>query len=273
MSKIVGHLYKTRNYGQFKRLAENRNVSTQRVCKLAASLSEKEIINPLIVNEKMEIIDGQGRYEALKKLGKSIYYIVVPGLTNEDCRILNKYNTNWTPSDLVDSYAKSGNENYVRLAEVKKKTNLSYADILNACHKSGRISGTIKNEKWQHTPFEDGKLIFSDDDVNQARVFADFKEKVVDALQCKLKMGKAVIRALIIAYNTENFSEKRFVEQCKKNRSTFAFMQTIKDQLIEFERIYNKNLRSKIYFSDYYREVSRPNAKYLYNDDDISTLN
>ena len=35
------------------------------------------IKNPIVVNEKMEIIDGQGRFEVCKEKGLPIYYNIV----------------------------------------------------------------------------------------------------------------------------------------------------------------------------------------------------
>lgn len=59
-------VYRTNNYDQFKRLVGNREVNPKRVKTIKKSVEEIGYIpNPIIVNENMEVIDGQGRLQAL----------------------------------------------------------------------------------------------------------------------------------------------------------------------------------------------------------------
>lgn len=77
MSRIFAQVYEEKDYSKFKRLENNRDVTESRKEKLKASIASGEILNPIIVNEKMEIIDGQGRYEAKKRtwITNTICYI------------------------------------------------------------------------------------------------------------------------------------------------------------------------------------------------------
>ena len=93
MGKIIGNIYEETDYTKFRKLPDNRDVLSNRLTKLEASLSERAILNPIIVNEKMQIIDGQGRYEALKRMGKPIQYVVAKGANSDDCKRMNRYNT------------------------------------------------------------------------------------------------------------------------------------------------------------------------------------
>ena len=62
-------IFRTNKYEIFKQLKGNREVSPKRISKIINSIKEVGyIINPIIVNEKMEVIDGQGRLEALRIL-------------------------------------------------------------------------------------------------------------------------------------------------------------------------------------------------------------
>lgn len=68
--KQTNEIKRTNNYDMFKRLEGNRFVDPKKVNKLKKSINEVGYIsNPIIVNEKMEVIDGQHRLEALKELG------------------------------------------------------------------------------------------------------------------------------------------------------------------------------------------------------------
>lgn len=99
---------KTSDYELFKGLDGNRYVIDRRKDKIKKSISEiGYLLNPIIVNEKMEIIDGQGRFKALSELGMPIYYIVQEGVGLEHCRYLNMYNEKWTVMDFIKSYSKT----------------------------------------------------------------------------------------------------------------------------------------------------------------------
>lgn len=154
MDKIVGKIFATKDYSKFKRLDYNRKLTERRKQKLIASLSIKEIINPIIVNENMEIIDGQGRFDAKKALKRQIYYIVSEGATIDDCRRMNKYNTKWSAYDFAQSFADAGNENFQRLLNMCKKLEINIARALKLSGK-GRDARSSAN-------IENGTLIFGE---------------------------------------------------------------------------------------------------------------
>ena len=107
-------VYRTYNYSKFKKMKGNRKVSEERVNTIIQSIrSIGRLPTPIVVNEKMEIIEGQGRYEACKRLGLPIEYIIVMGANIGDCRVINQANTPWGEEDYIDSHIESGNTNYI----------------------------------------------------------------------------------------------------------------------------------------------------------------
>lgn len=103
------------DFGQFKTLQGNRQIKRAHVNRLRSAFSENtEAIryNPILVNEKMEIIDGQHRFEALKELENPIYYIEEPGLDIKDAQKMNSLVKTWTPTDYAHAYSENGNQNY-----------------------------------------------------------------------------------------------------------------------------------------------------------------
>ena len=78
-SNVVYQVYKTNNYDIFKLMPNNRNVNLTHVGRLKLSFKEMYLISPIIVNSRMEIIDGQHRLHAAKELNLPIYYIIVDG--------------------------------------------------------------------------------------------------------------------------------------------------------------------------------------------------
>ena len=95
----------TKDYGMFKILTGNRDKNQNNYKKLKKSIMQKHIAeSAIIVNEHMEIIDGQHRYWVLKDLGYEISYVVGEGLTKKDAQLLNIAGSNWSLYDFLKSY-------------------------------------------------------------------------------------------------------------------------------------------------------------------------
>ena len=103
-------IYKTGELCKFKRLLGNRDITESRVSAIIDSIEKVGYQPvPILVNEKMEVIDGQGRLEACKRLGLPIYYIVKNGIGIDECMSMNIKMQNWTIYDFIKSRAEQGN--------------------------------------------------------------------------------------------------------------------------------------------------------------------
>jgi hypothetical protein len=111
----VSEVKMTTDYGQFKILDENRVVSAPHVLRLAKSLAQNpEFLKfrPVLVNEKMEVIDGQHRLRACEKLGIPVYYVVGDSLDISAAQRLNAEQVPWKPIDYARSFAALGKYPY-----------------------------------------------------------------------------------------------------------------------------------------------------------------
>ena len=93
----------------FKVLDGNRSVNPGRVDKIAQSIQKVGFIQcPIVVNEKMQVIDGQGRLEACKRLGLPIPYIKIKGVGIDECLAMNINQKNWSSEDYIKSMPTEG---------------------------------------------------------------------------------------------------------------------------------------------------------------------
>lgn len=272
--KIIGQIYEEDNYGVFVRLEDNRNVLSTRLRKLVVSITEKWILNPIIVNEKMEIIDGQGRFEALKSLHKPIPYIVSYGATSEDCRRMNKYNTRWTVLDFANSWAKSGKEPYILLLLTNKKTKFPISRIIRLCNHGAKVSSPDVM-----TGYELGQLQFDEEDMEVVCNIKKMADEIIEALQVNLRPNEAFYTSVKIASETDGYIHSHMLQNCALQRASYHQMSNLGNQLVEFERIYNFKTpnKKKLYFSDYMRNRGSNVRDYSrsyspYDDHDVSTL-
>lgn len=82
----------TTNYDMFKFRDDNRTkIRKRHVDTLAESIQRNNQLekHPIVVNQDMEIINGQHRLCAAKELGIPVYYIVQEEFTPEDLYISN----------------------------------------------------------------------------------------------------------------------------------------------------------------------------------------
>ena len=276
--EVFALVYKTSDYTRFKKLQNNRRVSAERVATIKSSLKEKEVINPIIVNNKFEIIEGQGRYEAKKQLGLPIYYIIDPSANEEDCIRLNKNNRPWGIYDYMYSYADSGIQSYITLSKLYEETGLPVARIL-------RFANRGTKRKDGDEVIRSGELKFTESDCAVVRAVKEKCDEIVSALQMTRKPNETFCTAVKVVVDTEGYNHVRMLRRCAKYKNSFTAVTDLEDMLKEFTRIYNKDSGQKaerIYFEDYmrnrgknvrgYSEGSGANFEKYDVNDNVSTL-
>lgn len=114
----------TTDYKQFRIMPGNRSILKKHVAFLAQSMALFPDLfeqRPILVNEKMEIIDGQHRYTAAKQLGLPVWYTVGGELSAKEAIVLNNNQRNWDIMDYIKSYAAFGRKPYKEVLELKRK--------------------------------------------------------------------------------------------------------------------------------------------------------
>jgi len=115
----VKHTY---NLEQFTINPEmNRKISSSWVNQLSKRIAKKGLKRPIEVSRKGEILDGQHRYLAIKKLhteGRRIKLkYMQTTMKPEDVAEINGYTRKWTHPDWINYYVQRGNQDYILLTE------------------------------------------------------------------------------------------------------------------------------------------------------------
>lgn len=102
--KIKNPVYCTRDYSIFKFSSLNRQVNEQHIKELVAAIKKNNQLdaNPILVNSDFEIVSGQHRFLAAKKLNLPVYYIQKDSEDIPDIYFLTS-NMNQRESKLIDS--------------------------------------------------------------------------------------------------------------------------------------------------------------------------
>ena len=235
--EVVNYVYCTYDYDKFK-IMEKGNRDIDHDGRIAKSMKKNFLFSPILVNEKMEIIDGQNRFIASKSLGYPIYYIVMRGYGLNEVRILNTNSVNWKTRDYIKSYADEDKIEYIKLENLIK----SYPDI-----PASIILRIIGNNAW------DNNRILRNGIIKVKNV--DYTEHILKMLMTYKPLHKDIFRrrefasAIIRLDKDPQFNNDKVVERIKKYPRSFVPCVSAEDYVRMIEEIVNYKRRIKIRFN------------------------
>ena len=251
---VAGKIYQTKNYSIFKCIIGNRIVEEARVQKIIRSIKKVGYIaEPIIVNEKMEVIDGQGRLEACKRLGLPVYYTVVEGLAFEHVIESNNSRTGWTSKDYVHAFSERGSNDYKYLEQLLAAYSgqLSITAVFAAAvpdNSTSVKSETVRGGGYTCTPAQYDKAVKMAEYFLKAKPFVSKLEGRKDRVYMALKFMK----------NHKNVDADLLLKKMEKGWVTDAPIETVRQAVGELQKLYNYRNRAKCYvLSDYDREAER----------------
>lgn len=205
------NVYVTKDYSIFKRLIGNRDIPESRISKIVESIQTIGWVhNPIIVNEKMEVIDGQGRLTALQRLKMPIEYIIAEGAGNKECIYMNMNMVNWKLPDFIKSYAEQGNENYQRLLSLMQRYANGNLDIIS--------TAVYRLSKSKHRDIKQGTLQLTEDQYRAAIPRLEYIKPILEEIDDKKLPGSMVtlMQTLIYYYDYPEVDKDRLKYSIEK---------------------------------------------------------
>lgn len=235
----------TRDYKIFKTLVGNRPTDPMHVKELIRSFTQRGNLTnnfPIVVNENMEVIDGQNRLAALEELGWEVGYRVEEGLNITSVRDINSAQRNWNWKDYANSFAILGNDNYKRLLEVYEQFGVGYHVLALYCgFRRGKGIGTDAS-------YTAGNLTLTPEDKERATVLLAQAAEIVEALEehntgSRPKGNRTLYAALFIIFQSPDYDHKRMMNKVTNHGARVLSYTQINDQLRSFEDVYNFNVK------------------------------
>lgn len=245
MSKqIIARVIRTDDYSQFKKLEGNRGVG-DRAAKIKAKIIENGyIMCPIIVNENFEVIDGQGRLEALKELGLAVDYIKVEGLGLQHCIAMNAGLTNWKIGDYIASYIELENENYILLDNLMKQyPDINVVSLIAVVNEKYSFGGGGFNG----AVIKNGELEITKQMADEARPKLEYISKSLPYLKEVGGMVRYWITALHFCYNMPEIDNRQMASKIQKYHKGMTACANTKTALQELERVYNYRATKRAY--------------------------
>ena len=240
MEKISNKkIHVTDEYWRFVKLEGNRPITDRRTDKIMQSILKiGYVTSPILVNEDMEVIDGQGRLSALERLGLPVEYIIHEGAGVEECIQMNINQSDWKDYDYVCCYAIRGDENYQRLQSLLDSYNLP-TDVVCASALGINAEGTSAIKK-----IRTGVLDLPKSEHERAKWECSYAEQFRNVAKSIGGRKFPFYMATIYAYRHLN-SEGRnhMADVIKQKRLEFPSLSRTSGYLKYFDDFYNEGKR------------------------------
>lgn len=242
--KEIGKIYETKDYDKFNIKEWNRNINQNNINKIDKSVKENGwLITPITVNENYDIIEGQHRYYYAKENNLPVYYMIISGLTDKDCQIMNSIRTSWLTTDYIRYYAIKGDASYARLMSLNdtyKKINLTtIVYTLVGSHSEGGYSKNIIN----------GEFKCTEDEYSLAIEILDYLTELMDEIKKIRGKRVSLCNALAFCYKLGTIDMQRMKNQLLNFSNSINSVVDMETALSELERIYNYKIREKNLFT------------------------
>lgn len=202
------------------------------VKRLKESISEEDLMIPIVVNEKNEVIDGQHRLQARQELQLPVYYIVVDGLGITQTQKANMTNKTWTLDDFLNTYVEMNYHHYKVYKQFKDRWQLSNSECI------ALLSGKLYNGNGDsQKDFQKGT--FGVKDLEWANDVA-MKIYQIEPYYSGFKR-RSFIFAFIHALSTEGFEFDKFIQKLTYQSSKMVNCTSKSQYMRLIEDIYNYN--------------------------------
>ena len=232
----MSQVQSTTDYFRFKTLEGNRNTNQLHLKRLKQSMADNYLFTIITVNEELEIIDGQHRFNCIKELGLPVNYVICSGYGLKEVQILNQNSKTWNADDYLTGYCNLGKREYHKYKEFKDHYGFGHNESMSMLSGhicgSGSVIGQFKNGRFKATHLRD------------ARVKADkillFKDLY------KGYKRRAFVYALLELMEKEQFEFTEFLQKVKLQPSALTDCQDRAQYISLIEEIYNYKRRMKV---------------------------
>ena len=230
----------TYNYDQFKSFDGNRGINQLHLKRLIKSMKENFLINPIFVNEKNEIIDGNHRFYACKATGNPIYYIIYNGWGIAEAHLLNATRKNWTTEEYLNGYCDLGNENYIRFRDFKNQNSeFGFISLFSfGMNRNSRADQSAINN------YREGLFVFKNPMEAQAKID---KIKAIKRYYSGYARN-TFVNAMLYLLSKDNFNYNVFLAKLKYQSTKLVDCTNTKQYISVIEEIYNFKSREKVRF-------------------------
>jgi len=232
---------KTKDYDLFTFRDDNREkIDQNHITKLMESIKSRNLLElrPIVVNDKMEVIDGQHRLMAARNLGVDIFYQQEEKLEATDIIKMN-ISKSWGINDYLNFYCHHGYEEYIKLRNFMKKNNINLKVAMSIA--LGQVHVGFNEFRSGDFKFNDESL---DVDLDICWDTINYIKKMNG--QSPYTTSGRFWKALIKLINHPNFDITKWRNNMQKMISHFTPKARLEDYCAVFQHVYNYRNNQRI---------------------------
>lgn len=246
MVKYSNLVHTTTDYAKFKTLIGNRKPNELHIKRLISSFKERYLFSPILVNEKMQIIDGQHRFLSAKELKLPINFLVVEGYGLEEVQILNTNSANWKKEDYLKAYCDLGIESYLQMRQFMldfPDFGVAVAEMILTDNVNGENKQLVVDKvSIKMMGFKNGELNIPD-----LKKAYETAEKVLMFKPYYDGYNRSIfVRTLITLFKNENYVHADMISKLANNPSALTHCANVTQYKFLLEDIFNFRRREKV---------------------------
>lgn len=234
-------IYYTTNYGAFNFLKGNRDINEAKVSKIKEAIKAGiDVLRyaPIIVNEQMEIIDGQHRYAVSRELKTNVYYVIH---SNADLSIvpsINSNSTRWRTADFLNSYLDLKKPEYIVLKEfMSEYPRVTLPISIKMLH-----DGYTQGKSEAIDKFKDG--LFKVSQLDKAKAITDL---LVDLQPyADNPFSSRFYEAMLQLYRGKKYDHKHLLAKLEESGRRIDNITSVKSIIENMESVANHKVRNRI---------------------------
>lgn len=233
-------IFSTTDYNKFKLMKGNRAVDPRHVQALMKAMEKKDLLIPIAVNSKMEVLDGQHRLEARKNLKLPVpYYWAGDDTGLRDVQALNASQKSWSNKDFCNSYIALGKKDYEIYKWFVETYQFPHVESIKLLMNltNDRDKGTVLT-----TIFKSGQ--FQVRDLSGAKKMAEMMSEIAPYFS-RWKHNR-FIRAVFSLLPKKNFNWKTFMQKVELNPTMLQPCSNTEQYVELIEKIYNFRAQNKV---------------------------
>lgn len=234
-------IQQTKDYSKFDTITGNRNINEKKVSRICADIQDGLNLLPYCpvmvyeANGKLNLVDGQHRFNVSKKLGLPVYYVVCQEISLQQIATINSKQDKWTARDFLKCYIKLGNEHYVTLDKILKEYKLQISTAYEML-----LNRTPINRKGAES-FKDGT--FEVRYLKETREILDLARDIFG--RYIFTYDRHLLGALIRIQQKGKCDFKVLKEKISTAPNLMDKQSTVKNYIYNIERVYNHNNRER----------------------------
>ncbi len=231
--KVATAVYVTTDYSRFKFDEHNRPIDPNKLTKLYDAVSKRNLLadHPIMVDLDYNILDGQHRLRVAEALEVPIYYYFASDTNISDIPNLQMRRAGWKGTDYL--WAHRDNENYIRLAEFRRRYSWIPVRIaMDLCNygDKGNLTESFANGMYECNDFDFG--------VRVAEALLDFRRAGFSHWNSRV-FTYAVAHLLA----NSDYDHSIMLDKLRYNSSALRPAVNSDDYFVMFNKIYNYKAR------------------------------